>query len=57
MRIKPSEKASEIVRERAACGLPLTQDQYTKLMHSARLADERLERKERERKAEREARS
>ena len=54
MKIKPSEKAYEISEQKARAGLPLTPDQYQRLMRSARLSDERAEQRAREHAAERE---
>jgi hypothetical protein len=61
MKISPMTRAHELADQREKSGLPLTADQYAKLMKSAALATEAQERKRQEReaekKAEREARS
>jgi hypothetical protein len=55
MGIKPTLAAAELAELRAKSGLPLTPDQYAKLMKSTRLADEALERKRQEKEAKKKA--
>lgn len=53
MRLRPTQVSIELCVQKGRLGLELTQDQYDKVMRSARLGDERMERKAQERKDER----
>jgi hypothetical protein len=55
MKISPMTKAHELADQRAKSGLPLTADQYAKLMRSAAIATEAQERKRQELEAEKRA--
>jgi hypothetical protein len=55
MKISPMTKAHELADQKEKSGLPLTADQYAKLMRSAALATETQERKRQEFEAEKDA--